>query len=123
MVGADATATVGPVEINAQVVHREDNNPTFTPGEPTVDVDGGFVEVVLRPARSRWYGIGLYNRVDASAPLLDVRLGGPANVTRYQTFTVGGGYVWRRNVRALAELTWDSEAEEAALTLGLVTAF
>lgn len=123
MLGADATVTVGPLEINGQYLHREDDAPTFDPDEPRGKMDGGFVEAILRPAGSRWYALGLYNRVDANLPLLNVRLGGAPNVTRYQTITGGVGYELRRNFRILAEATWDTEVEEARWTLGVVTAF
>jgi hypothetical protein len=123
MLGADATVTVGPVEINGQYIHREDEAPTFRPTEQTAEMDGGFVEVLVLPRGSRWYGLALYNRVDANRPLLNVRLGGPSDVQRYQTFTGGVGYVLRRNFRVLGEVTWDTEIEEARWTLGLVTAF
>lgn len=88
-----------------------------------MQMDGGFVEVLWRPRASRWYGVALYNRVDADRPLLDVRLGDPANVRRYETLTAGAGYLVRRNFRAYAEGTWDLEQEAGRWTLGLTAAF
>ena len=123
MVGGDGTVSVGPLELNAQYIHREDDQATFTPGEPVTKTDGGFAEVLFRPPQSRWHGFALYNRVDANRPLLDVRLGGPADVSRYETLTGGGGYLVRRNFRVLGEVTYDLEASQTRWTLGLVTAF
>lgn len=123
MAGGDATINVGPVELNAQYIHREDDRPTFTPGEPTVRTDGGFVEMIVRPGGSRWYGIALYNRVQADQPLLDFGLGGPANVDRYESVSGGLGWLWRRNVRVFGEVTWDVERDDGVVTLGLVTGF
>ncbi len=123
MVGGDATVSLGPLELNAQYIHREDDQATFTPGEPVTKTDGGFAELLFRPPRSRWHGFALYNRVDANRPLLDVRLGGPADVSRYETLTGGGGYLVRRNFRVLGEVTYDLEASQTRWTLGLVTAF
>lgn len=123
MVGADATVSLGPVELNGQFLHREDDNATFTAGEPTVELDGGFAELIVAPPRSRWYGVALWNLVDASAPMLDVRLGGPAGVTRYHTLTGGVGRVVRRHVRLYGEATWDLELEEARFGLGVTAAF
>jgi hypothetical protein len=123
MAGADATVTAGPVEINAQYMHRQDDHPTFTPGEEKAIVNGGLAEVVVHPAGSRWYGLALYNLVHANRPLLNARLGGRSNIEQYQTITGGAGYVFRRNFRMLAEVTWDFEVEETRLTLGLTTAF
>jgi hypothetical protein len=93
MIGGDATITAGSIELNAQFIHREDDNPTFTAGEETAKTDGGFAELVIHPAGSRWYGIALYNLIDANRPLLDPRLGGPAGVDRYHAFTGGAGYL------------------------------
>lgn len=121
--GGDATVTVGPLELNAQYLHREDTNPTFAAAAQRVKTDGGFMEVLLRPQGSRWHGFALYNLVSASQPLLDVRLGGPANLERYETLTGGAGYLLVRNFKVTGELTWDTERERARWTLGFVTAF
>jgi len=123
MAGADGTVEVGPVQINVQYVHREDDRPTFTPDEPTAVTDGGFAEVLLRPVGSRWYGVALYNRIACSHPLLDPRAGGAAGVRRYETLTAGGGYLWRRNFRVYGELTGDFDLNQTTVTLGFTTAF
>lgn len=123
MAGGDATISIGPVEINAQYIHREDDVPNFTPGEPEAVTDGGFAELLITPARSRWYGVALYNLVDTSLPLLNVRLGGPAGLTRYEALTGGVGYLWRRNVRVHGEATWDIEQREGRFGIGLTAAF
>ena len=123
MLGADATISVGRVELNAQYLHREDDAATFTAGEPTVTTDGGFAELIWRAPGDRWYALALYNLVTADRPLLDVRLGGPAGLRRYETLTGGGGWVVRRNFRLYGEATWDLAAHGAVVTLGLTTAF
>lgn len=123
MGGADGTFSVGPFELNGQYIHREDDAPTFTPGERRAVMDGGFGEAIVRPRRSRWYGYALYNLVHANRPVLDVRLGGPSNITRYQTASAGVGYLVRRNFRVGAEGMWDFEEDSGRWTLGIVTAF
>jgi hypothetical protein len=123
MAGADGTLASGPLELNFQYVHREDTNPTFRDGEPDVRTDGGFAEAIYRFPGDRWYALALYNVIYADRPLLDVRLGGPAGVNRWQTLSLGGGYLVRRNFRLMGELGWDVEAETTRWTLGLVTAF
>jgi hypothetical protein len=123
MVGVDATLERGPLQVNAQYVHREDDRPTFVIGEPRALTDGGFAELMIRPAGSRWYGVGLYNRVVSSRPLLDVRLGGPAGLRAYEALTGGGGYVLRRNFRVYGEVTGDLDRKALVWTLGLTTAF
>ncbi len=123
MLGGDATIAAGPFELNAQYLHREDKAPTFTPDEPQAITNGGFAELLFLPPRSRWYALALYNLVDTDRPLLNVRLGGPAGVTRYEAVTGGIGYLWQRNFRVFAEATWDLEQEETRFGLGMTTAF
>jgi hypothetical protein len=123
MLGGDASIALGPVELRGQFIHREDTSPTFTPGEPTVVTNGGFGEVLVHRAGSRWYALALYNLIHASQPLLDVGLGGPADVSRYETVTAGGGYLLRRNLRTYVEGTWDRELRTTQWTLGMTLAF
>jgi hypothetical protein len=61
--------------------------------------------------------------VQTDRPLLDLRLGGPAGVRRYEAITGGAGYLVRRNLRVFAEATWDVEESASAWVLGLTTAF
>jgi hypothetical protein len=123
MLGANATVDVGEVQLNAQFLHREDASPTFTPGEARAITNGGFAEALWHPTGSRWYAIALYNLVDTDRPLLDVGLGGPVGVRRYEALTGGVGYLVQRNVRVYAEGTWDRELDATQWTLGLTTAF
>jgi hypothetical protein len=123
MVGLDLTAASGPLELNGQYIYREDDAPTFSPSEPSAKVQGGFAELLVRPTGSRWYGFGLYNLVTSDRPLLNVRLGGPADQTRYETYSAGVGRLERRNFRWSAEATWDPRQELWRWTLGIVTAF
>ena len=123
MFGLDATWGRGAVEVNAQYIHRNDDRPTFTPGEPEAELDGGFAELLIRPANSVWYGFGLYNLVKADQPLLDVRLGGPSALRRYESLSFGIGRLLQRNLRVTAEGTYDLEMEAGRWTLGFVSAF
>ena len=123
MAGGDATLTAGPLDLNLQYIHREDARPTFTPGEPDAVTDGGFVEAIVTPATSRAYGFALYNRVKCDRPLLDPRLGGPANVTLFQSVAAGIGYLVSRNARVQLETGYDIENEDARATLGMTLAY
>lgn len=123
MLGGDGTLSAGAVEVNGQYVYREDNRPTFTPGEPKVVLKGGFAEVLIRPAGSRFYGFALYNRVTTDRPLLDVDLGGPTDVRRHESIAAGVGHLVRRNVRVSTELGYDVKQDAGRLTLGLFAAF
>jgi hypothetical protein len=122
MLAADASVSVGPVELNAQYIHRRDDEPTYTAGEPEVRMDGGFAELILRPG-GRWYGFALYNLVTADRPLLDVRLGGATPGDRYESLSGGVGYLLRRNFRLTGEVTHDLGPDETRFTFGVVTAF
>jgi hypothetical protein len=123
MVGADATITAGPIDLNLQVIHREDERPTFTPGEPSAVTNGGFVEAIVAPASSRIYGFALHTFVECDRPLLDPRTGGPAPVTRFQSVAVGIGYVASRNARVQLEAGHDIETEATRATLGMTLAY
>ncbi|MDH4131547.1 MAG: hypothetical protein OEV95_07045 [Gemmatimonadota bacterium] len=123
MVGVDGTLSLGIVEVNGQYIHRRDDQPTYTPGEPEVTLNGGFGEVIVRPAGSRFFGYGLYNLVSADQPLVDVGEGGPPNVSRYETVAGGVGYLASRNVKLNTEVQYDLEQESARFTLGLVLAY
>ena len=123
MLGVDGTVSVGPVELNGQYLYREDDSPTFDPNELTATMQGGFAELLIRPTGSRWYGFGLYNRVTSDRPLLDVRLGTAADITRYETVSAGIGRLERRNFRWTAEATRDRVQKTWRWTLGIVTAF
>ena len=89
MAGVDATLSHGALELNGQWIRRTDRHATFELGTPEATTDGGFVEAIWAPAESRWYGYGLWNRMECDQPLLDARLGGPENLTRWQTWSAG----------------------------------
>jgi hypothetical protein len=122
VVGGDATLSHGAVEVNVQYLRREDDDPRFNAGGAVVS-EGGFAELLVRPSGRKWHLFGLYNLVTADAPLLDVRLGGPAGLERYETLTAGLGYMVRRNFKVSAEATRDVEAEATRWSVGVVTAF
>ena len=123
MWGADATFGAGPVQLNLQYVGRTDTEADFVPGEPTVETDGGFAEVLVRPAGKRWYGYGLYNYIEASEPVLNVKMGVPVGVDEYESIAVGGGSLVYRNFRLYGEYGYDFRNELNRLTAGFTTAF
>jgi hypothetical protein len=123
MTGADATLAYGPFEVNGQFVHREDDRPTFTPGERRSVVDGGFVEALWLPEGSRWYGVAVWNRVIGGRPILDFGLGGPADVDRHHSAALGAGYVLQRNVRMSGEAGYDFVSETGRMTLGMTLGY
>ena len=123
MFGIDATIGGKTFELNGQYIHRSETRPTFTANEPEAALDGGFAELIVRPPKSRWYGFVLYNLVSADRPLLNVRLGGPTGVNRYETMSAGFGRAEQRNFRWTLEATYDVKQETLRWGLGFVTAF
>jgi hypothetical protein len=123
MIGGDGTLSLGIVEVNGQYLHREDTNPTFAADGRLVKSDGGFAEVVVRPAGSRFHGFGLYNLMTATAPVLNPRVGTGSNLSKYESLTGGVGYLLMRNFKMTGEMTWDTQLEQARWTLGFVSAF
>ncbi len=123
MSGADATVERGPVQLNLQYVHREDDRPTFTPGERRAVMDGGFAELLVIPANSRLYGYALYNRVEANRELLDFGEGAPSGVRLFESVSAGGGWLVQRNARVYGEALYDTQLETSRMTLGFTVAY
>jgi hypothetical protein len=78
-------------------------------------------------AGGRWYLSGLWNWVEADAPVLSLRLGEqdvpPGFLSRYHTGAVGLNYVLRRNVRLLGETMRDFEQKQTRFIAGFTLAF
>jgi len=121
MLGADATITAKPFELNFQYVERRDDNPYFAFNDlvplKKINTRGAFAEAIFLPKGddSKWYMVGLYNWVNSDIDELD-----------YSSATVHYGRLLRRNIRATAELTYVFDSiykDHARLAFGLVTAF
>lgn len=129
MLGPDATITDGKyLELNLQYVERRDSNPLFAHGaipDNHVKTRGGFAELIVTPHgdRSRWYMVGLVNFVEVDPN--GYAWGEPADILRWKYRSVSGhvGYLLRTNVRLVAELMYDLEAEEFRQVVGFVSAF
>lgn len=86
-------------------------------------------ELVLWPQgpNGRWWVTGLWNWVDASAPVVSLRLGeqlrGSGYVDRFHNAGVGAHYVLYRNLRVLGESTWDFELDQMRFVTGVSMAF
>jgi len=123
--GPDATFDIGRFQINAQYLRREDSNPLFLPAPTETSVNSAFVEALYGPfgADGRWAIAGLYNWIDADAPIVSVRAGEDEPLARYHTAAAGIHYLLRRNVRVMAEAGYDIEAERSRFTIGTTLAF
>jgi hypothetical protein len=114
MLGADATLMNENFELNVQYLYRDDTNPFAYFTENQIKTKGGFAELIFRPEgdESNWYLLGLYNQVSSDESSLD-----------YKSVTGHAGYLLRRNIRLVSELTYDITNEYARFSVGFVTAF
>jgi hypothetical protein len=114
MLGADATLMNENFELNVQYLYRDDTNPFAYFTENQLKTKGGFAELIFRPEgdESNWYLLGLYNQVSSDESSLD-----------YKSVTGHAGYLLRRNIRLVSELTYDITNEYARFSVGFVTAF
>ena len=140
--GPDGTLALGTKgELNLQFLRRTDSDPflggctvaTPCPGGATAPfasrIDAAMAELIVWPGgpMGRWYVTGLYNWIDADAPVVSLRLGEettePGYLSAYRTASLGLHYILRRNVRLLGEGSWDFESDQARLVTGFSLAF
>jgi hypothetical protein len=111
------------LELNAQYIYREDDNVYFEPENASkTKSEGGFVEFTYMPNadQSLFLFTFLYNYIDSEDNRHD-----------YQTATFSLSHMARRNVRILAEFTYDFIDKNKDVdgprghrfTIGAVTAF
>lgn len=119
MIGGDATITFDPLELNLQYVERNDNDPLFYSSAEVghitnIGTRGAFAEMVYRPNGddSKWYAVGLFNWIESDFSELN-----------YKTLSGHLGYVFRRNIRMVAEVNYDFAHEYAKFGVGFITAF
>ena len=116
MLAGDLTAGTDKFEFNGQYMLRNDDNPNFLQTMPTnkVETHSFMGEAIFMPDgdMSRWYAVGLYNKVDSDLNADDLEI-------------ISGhiGYVLRTNIRLILEETYDIEAEENRITAGFIAAF
>ena len=112
--GPDFNVSLGVFEMTGQYLMRTDSNPYFNISGNEIETTGLILEAIFAPQkdRSRWWFIGLYNRVDSDLDFVD-----------YETFTFNTSYLLARNLKFMAEYTRDIEFESNRFTLGLVSGF
>lgn len=112
-------------QLNAQFVHREDDNPFFGANEPVVKTNAAFAELVWPPRgpTGRLFLFGLYNWIDADHPAVSLNLGEAVPFSRYQSGTLGASWLLWRNLRLQTEGTWDVERERGRAAVGFMAAF
>lgn len=115
--GGDASlAYMDYAELNLQYMFREDDNPNFAATAPddAIQTNGILAELIVMPdgARSKWYGVALYNKVDSDLDAHD-----------YETITAHIGYMLQTNIRLQLENIYDIENEENILLTGFTVGF
>jgi hypothetical protein len=120
MFGPDATIGYDDIlELNLQYVMRQDK-PEFSTDigiGNEVNTNAALAELVFMPngEDSKWYGVGMFNWVDSDLDYLN-----------YQAASLHLGYVFRRNMRMVGEVTYnmtDTDNSFAEISIGIVTAF
>ena len=86
----------------------------FNLSDDDIETKGAMAELIFMPKgdESKWYMVGLYNWVDSDIQALD-----------YQTAAAHVGYLFRRNIRMVAEYKYDFEKEYNTISVGIVSAF
>jgi hypothetical protein len=113
--GFDGTVDVDDIlQVNAQYVHRQDDNPTFVDTAGEVETQGGLLEAIwaVQGGNGRHFVTFLYNLVDSDWDGLD-----------YLTATLSYSYLLRRNLRLVGEVTYDDESETYRMTGGFSAGF
>lgn len=114
--GADGTIDYeDKLQLNMQYVYREDENPWLqSVGATVVETKGGFAELVYAPqgASGRHWIVFLYNYIDSQQKELNMNAG-----------TLSYSWLLRRNLRLLAEGTYNDTDEAFRFTGGFVSAF
>lgn len=127
-VGPDASVSLGGWgELNLQYLRRWDSSPFFdTPDAPTDTwANSALAELIWWPTgpNGRWYLSALWNWIDASGPIVSLRLDEQAFLQTYHLIAMDATYLLWRNVRFTGELAWNFEQDYARLALGVVSAF
>ena len=114
MWGPDLTVGNDIIELNLQYVWRKDSKAFHGILNDDIETKGAIAELLYMPKgdESKWYFAGLFNWVDSDFDGLD-----------YQTITGHTGYLFRRNMRMVAEYKYDFEHKYNMFSLGIVSAF
>jgi hypothetical protein len=115
MLGGDATIDFNPFELNLQYVERKDGNPYFYyTDKEVVKTRGAFGELIFRPEgdESNWYSVALFNWIESGQTDLNLK-----------QLAIHFGYLFRRNIRLVAEYSQNFTYKYGTVGLGFVTAF
>jgi hypothetical protein len=113
--GPDFTIGSDIIELNAQYLYREDDHArSAAEGGGKIKTNGGFAELIYMPQadQSKFLFTLLYNKIESDDDNLD-----------YETGTFSVSHMAARNVRLLAEFTYDLNNKKSRFTLGIASAF
>jgi hypothetical protein len=123
--GPDINVGVGPLELTAQYLVREDSNPLFDNVHMDLQTTGIVAELIFAPQldRSRWYLTALYNNITSDIDDVQDLQGYGAVPIGYHTATLSGTYLLSRNLRLVAEFTRELDEDTNRFVMGFVTAY
>ena len=126
--GPDASLALGNWgELNLQYLRREDTRPFFDTPDAPIDTwtNSVLAELIWWPTgvNGRWYFTGLWNWIDASDPIVSLRINEQVFIEKYNAIALDASYLVWRNIRFTGEVAWDIEREGARLVIGVVSAF
>ncbi|MFZ1291756.1 MAG: hypothetical protein WAR79_16790 [Melioribacteraceae bacterium] len=114
MLGPDLTLGNDKIELNLQYVWRKDSKALHNIVNENVKTHGGIAEVIYKPNgdESKWYTVGLFNWINSDLDNLD-----------YKTLALHAGYLYRRNIRMVAEYKYDLKEKYSMFSIGMISAF
>lgn len=116
MAGVDATIAIDQFEFNVQYLERRDDNPfaRSVAESNKFKTRGGLAELIFRPEgdESKWYAVALYNRVKSDDPGIN-----------WESVAFHFGYLLKRNIRLVAEFSYNIEDKYGRTGIGFVSAF
>jgi hypothetical protein len=100
------------LELNFQYGERKDTEASL--GLKDVKTKGAFGELIYTPQgdESKWYAVALYNWIDSDQVSL-----------KTNSMTFGLGYLLKRNIRLIGEVTNNFRHKYNQLTFGIISAF
>jgi hypothetical protein len=102
------------IELNVQYLQRQDETSQILQSNQKIKTKGGLAELIITPKGddSKWYAVGMFNLVESDLSALN-----------YRAATFHIGHLLRRNIRLVAEYTYNLTYEYHQAGIGVVTAF
>jgi len=126
--GPDLTVALGDWgQLNAEYLRRTDTHPFFDTAGAPVDTWANSVmaEIIWWPAGAggRWFVSGLWNWIDASDPIVSLRIDEQVFIQSYNFISVDATHLFARNIRFTGEVGVDTERDNVRIVLGVVSGF